>query len=71
MRYYILRKNNYYLSSIYYMEDFDGNMNLSSYEVDKEYRKLYDDFEKASEDRRTIFIETGLYFEIEVFKDEN
>ena len=70
-KYYVLRKNEYYLSSIYYIEDFEGNTKLSSFEVDTEFRKLYSDYELAEQDRRKIFIETGLNFEIEKLRKED
>lgn len=67
MRYYILRKNEYYLSDIMVNEE----NKLVNFAVDNDYRKLYYDYELAEEDKKLIFIETGLNFEIEVFKDEN
>ena len=69
-KYYVLRKNEYYLSDIYYIEDFEGKTKLSSFEVDTEFRKLYSDYELAEQDRRIIYIETGLNFEIEKFRKE-
>ena len=69
-KYYVLRKNEYYLSDIYYIEDFEGKTKLSSFEVDTEFRKLYSDYELAEQDRRLIYIETGLNFEIEKFRKE-
>ena len=64
-KYYVLRKSEYYLSDI--MVE-DGK--LVNFAVDTEYRKLYSDYELAEEDRRLIFIETGLNFEIEKFRKE-
>lgn len=67
MRYYILRKNEYYLSDIMVNEE----NKLVNFTVDNDYRKLYYDYELAEEDKKLIFIETGLNFEIEVLKNEN
>ena len=66
MKYYILKKADYYLSDI--MVE-DGK--LTNFTVDKDYRKLYSEFELAEEDRKLIYIETGLAFEVKIFrKDE-
>ena len=65
-KYYVLRKNEYYLSDIM-VDDTDKLVNFT---VDTEYRKLYSDYELAEQDRRLIYIETGLNFEIERFRKE-
>ena len=65
-KYYVLRKNEYYLSDIMVVE----NDKLVNFAVDTEYRKLYSDYELAEQDRRLIYIETGLNFEIEKFRKE-
>ena len=62
---YVLRKNEYYLSDI--MTDHDKLINFT---IDNDYRKLYDDFETAEEDRKLIFIETGLSLEVKKFRKE-
>ena len=58
-KYYVLRKNEYYLSDI--MVE-DGK--LVNFTVDTEYRKLYADNELAHLNQRIIFIETGLNFDL-------
>lgn len=65
MKYYILKKAEYYLSDI--MVE-DGK--LTNFTVDKDYRKLYSEFELAEEDRKLIYIETGLAFEVKIFRKE-
>ena len=65
MKYYILKKADYYLSDI--MVE-DGK--LINFTVDKDYRKLYSEFELAEEDRKLIYIETGLAFEVKIFRKE-
>ena len=62
---YILKKGDYYLSDI-----MTENNQLINFTVDKDYRRLYDDFELAEEDRKLIYIETGLAFEVKLFKKE-
>lgn len=62
---YILKKGYYYLSDI-----MTENNQLINFTVDKDYRRLYDDFELAEEDRKLIYIETGLAFEVKLFKKE-
>ena len=62
--YYILRKNNYYLSDIMVEDN-----KLVNFTVDVDYRKLYSDFDLVHEDQKLIFIETGLNFEVEKFKE--
>ena len=54
-KYYVLRKNEYYLSDITIK---DGK--LVNFTVDTELRKLYADNELAHLNQRIIFIETGL-----------
>lgn len=66
-KYYVLRKNEYYLSDIMVNE----TDKLVNFTVDTEYRKLYSDYELAEQDRRLIYIETGLNFEIEKFRKED
>lgn len=63
---YILKKGDYYLSDI----TVDEYNQLINFAVDKDYRKLYADFELAEEDRKLIFIETGLNLEVRIFKKE-
>lgn len=65
-KYYVLRKNEYYLADIMVEDD-----KLVNFAVDTDYRKLYSDYELAEQDRRLIYIETGLNFEIEIFRKED
>lgn len=63
---YVLRKGDFYLSDIMVNEDNQ----LINFTIDNDYRKLYNDYELAYEDKKLIFIETGLNLEIELFKKE-
>ena len=63
---YILKVGDYYLSDI--MVE-DGK--LTNFTVDSDYRKLYNDFELSEEDRKLIFIETGLNFTVKRFRKED
>ena len=65
---YILKKGDYYLSEIAF--DYEQRK-LKYFVVDNDYRKLYDDFDLAEEDRKLIYIETGLSFEVKLFKKED
>ena len=60
---YILKVGDYYLSDI-----MVENGKLTNFTVDKDFRKLYSDFELAEEDRKLIFIETGLSFTVNIIK---
>lgn len=62
---YVLKKGDYYLSDIMVNEG-----KLVNFTIDSDYRKLYDDFELAEDDRKLIFIETGLNLEVKIFKEE-
>lgn len=66
MKYYVLKYCEYYLADI--MVE-DGK--LVNFAIDTEYRKLYADFELAEEDRKLLFIETGLNLEVKLFRKEN
>lgn len=66
MKYYILKKGDYYLSDI-----MTEDNHLINFTVDKDYRKLYADFDLAEEDRKLIYIETGLAFEVKIFRKED
>lgn len=63
---YILKVGDYYLSDI-----MVENGKLTNFTVDKDFRKLYSDFELAEEDRKIIFIETGLSFTVKRFRKED
>lgn len=62
---YVLKKGDYYLSDIMVNEG-----KLVNFAIDSDYRKLYDDFELAEDDRKLIFIETGLDLVIKKFKEK-
>lgn len=63
---------NYYLKCYdYYLADIMTEDNkLINFSIDKDYRKMYEEFEQAEEDRKLIFIETGLNLEVKRFKKE-
>lgn len=63
---YILKVGDYYLSDI-----MVENGKLTNFTVDRDFRKLYSDFELAEEDRKLIFIETGLSFTVKRFRKED
>lgn len=63
---YVLKVGNYYLSEIMILDE-----KLIRFLIDDDYRKLYDDFEQAEEDRKLIYIETGLNLEVKLFKRED
>ncbi len=66
---YVLKKGDYYLSDIEYKinpEDF--SIEIFGFTIEKDYRQLFSDFDKAEEIRKYIFIETGLDLEIKLFK---
>ena len=65
---YVLKKGDYYLSDVDVI--LDDRAYLNHFEVDKELMKLYDDFDLAEEIRKIIFIETGLSFEVKIFRKE-
>ena len=65
--YYVLKTSEYYLSEIEVI--YTNKNELVKYTIDKEYKKLYSDFELAEEDRKLIFIETGLNLEIKKFRE--
>ena len=64
MKYYILKKGDYYLSDVDVI--LDDQAYLNHFEVDKEMMKLFSDFDIAEEIRKIIFIETGLDFVIKL-----
>lgn len=63
---YILKVGDYYLSDV-----MVENGKLTNFTVDRDFRKLYSDFELAEEDRKLIFIETGLSFTVKRFRKED
>lgn len=66
---YILKKGDYYLSDISII--LDDVAVLEHFEVDRDFRKLFSDFDIAEEIRKVIFIETGLDFTVKLFKRED
>ena len=65
---YVLKKNEYYLSDVDIV--LDDIAYLNHFEVDKDFRKLFDDFDIAEEIRKVIYIETGLDFTVKLFRKE-
>lgn len=66
---YVLKKGDYYLSDIEIILDEEAV--LEHFEVDRDFRKLFNDFDIAEEIRKVIFIETGLDFTVKLFKRED
>lgn len=62
---YVLKKAEYYVADITVNEG-----KLVNFVIDTDYRKLYDNFDLAEEDRKLIFIELGIDFTIKKFKEE-
>ena len=56
---YVLKKGDYYLSH-YNLE----NGVLTSFSVNNDFKKIFNDFEEAEDLRKIIFIETGLSLEV-------
>ena len=65
---YVLKKGDFYLSDVDVV--LDDQAYLNHFEVDKDFRKLFNDFDIAEEIRKIIFIETGLAFEVKIFRKE-
>lgn len=63
--YYVLKNGEYYLSNL----NYDINNKLNNFEISKEYKKIYSDFEKAEEERKIVYIETGLDLEIKKLRE--
>ena len=63
---------NYYLKcyDLYLSEVTIEDGILVNIALDKEYRKMYEDFELAEDDRKLIYIETGLNLVVKKFKKE-
>lgn len=66
---YVLKKGDYYLSDIEIILDEEAT--LEHFEIDRDFRKLFSDFDIAEEIRKVIFIETGLDFTVKLFKRED
>ena len=68
---YVLRKGEYYLSDVeYQIKPEEFTINIFGFKIEKDYRLLFDDFEKAEEIRKLLFIETGLDLQVKKFKKE-
>lgn len=65
-RRYVLKKGDYYLSDLMVSD----NNEIINMVIDRDFRKLYDDYERAEDDRKLIYIETGLNLEVKLFKKE-
>lgn len=68
-KYYILKVKEFYLCDINKTEDFKNKV-IFNFGLDKDYRLIYSDFDKAEEDRKLILEETGINFEIKKLKEE-
>lgn len=64
---YVLRNYDLYLADLSY--DYNDRV-LTNLVMDRKYKKIYFDLEYAEEDRKLIFIETGLNLKVEEYKDE-
>lgn len=60
MKYY-LKCYDYYLADVTY--DFEQRK-ISNFVLDINYKRIYDDYELAKEDKDLLYIETGLKLEI-------
>lgn len=65
---YVLKIYDYYLADFKYNHEL---RNLETITIDKEIKKIYYDFDEAEEDRKLIFIETGLNMEIKRYERED
>ena len=63
--YYVLKNGEYYLSNL----NYDINNNLNNFEISREFKKIYSDFEKAEDERKIVYIETGLDLEIKKLRE--
>lgn len=64
---YVLRNYDLYLADLSY--DYNDRV-LTNLVMNRKYKKIYFDLEYAEEDRKLIFIETGLNLKVEEYKDE-
>lgn len=65
---YVLKNGDFYLCDVEVL--LEDEARLEHFEVDRDFRKLFDDFDIAEEIRKIIYIETGLNFIIKLFKGE-
>lgn len=70
-KYYVLKSGDFYLVDILYNSDLlsDKEKKINHFEMDKEYKHIFYDFEEAEEIRKEIYIETGLNLEIKLLKE--
>lgn len=73
MKMYILKYGDYYLEDYEVEEVYDTDIRifkwyLKEFKVNKEFKKLFYDFDLAEDIRKLIYIETGLNLEIKRFK---
>ena len=63
---------NYYLKcyDLYLADVMIENNQIVNLALDKDLRKMYNDFELAEEDRKIIYIETGLNLVVKKFKED-
>lgn len=62
---YVLKIYEYYLADLSY--DYEQR-ELKNIILDRDFKKIYKDFDYAEEDRKLIFIETGLNMEIKKYE---
>ena len=65
MKYYVLKSGDFYLADILY--NYDNK--IEKFNLEREYKHIFRDFEFAEEIRKEIYIETGLNFEVKLLKE--
>lgn len=73
MKIYILKYGEYYLEDYEVEEIYDTDVDifkwsLKSFKIDRDFKKLFYDFDLAEDVRKLIYIETGLNLEVKRFK---
>ena len=68
MKKYILRNGEYYLADLSY--DYEQR-ELKNIVLDRDFKKIYEDFDYAEEDRKLIFIEIGLELKVEEYETKD
>ena len=69
-KYYVLKSGDFYLVELLYNSDLlsDKENKINHFEMDKDYKHIFYDFEEAEEIRKEIYIETGLSLEVKLLK---
>ena len=73
MKIYILKYGEYYLEDYEVEEIYDTDVDifkwsLKSFKIDRDFKKLFYDFDLAEDVRKLIYIVTGLNLEVKRFK---